>query len=239
MGVSELAATLKQPKNSVFRILTTLADYGYLDRDEEVKTYRVNRKLLTLGHTAMESGSLIELSLEPMRRLRDLTGETVLIGTLSGGQGVVLEQVASRQAVKVHVEIGHRFPLHTAAPAKAMLAFLPAAQREALIQGMAFERFTPRTITTAPAYREELQRVRDAGYALDQGEEMTDLACAAAPLWNRAGEPLTALWVTGPRSRVTDELLPAVGAAVRAAAQEIMARIGARVPREYLATAKE
>lgn len=226
LGVSEISARLSLPKNSVFRILTTLADYGYLNREPEQKRYGLSRKLLALGYAAIDEMNLVEKSLGPMRSLRDATRESVLLGTLSGGSGVVLEQLPSPQPIKVTVEIGHRFPLHTAAPGKAMLAFLDVAQRDAIVDSMEFTRNTRHTITTKAAYLDELRRVREQGYAVDRGEEVEEIHCVSAPIFNRRSEPIAAIWATGPRTRLTKGRIAEVRAIVVEQADIISRRLG-------------
>jgi len=226
LGISEISARLSLPKNSVFRILTTLADYGYLNRDPAHKRYVLSRKLLALGYAAIDEANLIEKSLEPMRTLRDITQESVLIGTLSSHRGVVLEQLPSPQPIKVTVEIGHHFPLHTAAPGKAMLAYLEASQQESIVESMTFEKLTNRTIIKKPDYYKELAKVARQGFALDQGEEVDDIHCIAAPVFNRRGEPIASIWVTGPRTRLTKDRFPKVRTAVMDTARTISQRLG-------------
>ena len=67
---------------------------------------------------------MVEKAIDVMRELRDDVNETVLLGTLVGTRGVILEQVLSTHPLKVMVDPGHNFALHTAAPAKAMLAYM-------------------------------------------------------------------------------------------------------------------
>lgn len=110
------AGELKLPRNRVFRIVSTLNAHGYLMRDEADKTFRLSRKLLSLGYAAIDEPNLIEKSLDVMRQFRDEVARIVLLGALVDNQRVVLEQVPSTQPVKVLVRIGHHFPLHTAAP---------------------------------------------------------------------------------------------------------------------------
>ncbi len=104
------ARQLKLPRNSVFRIVSTLNAHGYLMRDEADKTFRLSRELLSPGYAAIDEHNLIEKSLDVMRQFRDEDDETVLIGTLVDNQGVVLEQVPSTQPMKILVRIGHHFP---------------------------------------------------------------------------------------------------------------------------------
>ena len=110
-------ASLGLPQASLFRMLTTLCDSGYAIR-EKSGLYRLNGKLLSIAYKAVENKSLTSVAEGAMRELRDMTGESVMLAVLHGNEGVVLHQVSSVHAVKVILEIGHHFPLHSAAPAK-------------------------------------------------------------------------------------------------------------------------
>ena len=226
MGISELSRELGMPKNSVFRILTTLYSSGYLQRDEEGRIYSLSRKILALGYEALDELSLVDKSLDVMRELRDETRETVLVGTLVGDHGVVLELVPSSQPIKFLVDVGARFPLHTAAPAKAMLAFLPKTDLEAHLQRIIFRKFTASTITSQAPFRRLLEEVRESGVAFDREEEMESLHCVAAPIFDHRGYPVAALWITGPSYRFREEDFPRLGRKVRQAAERISARFG-------------
>ncbi len=225
-GVSEIARSLDLPKNSVFRIVTTLHAHGYLYRDPADKTFRVARKLLVLAYSAIDENHLVEESLDVLRQLRDETGETALIGTLGEDRGLVLEQVASNQPVKFLVSIGHAFPLHTAAPGKAMVAFLPPDEREAMLEKIEFVRFTAQTITSKKRFRAELEEIREKGYAVDRGEELDTLHCVAAPVFNHRGRPLASIWITGPSDRLRLEHFERVGKSVAEKALVISKRFG-------------
>lgn len=216
----------KMPKNSVFRIVTTLSLRGYLERDEAAKTYRVSRKLLSLGHAALGAENLLHAAWPVLTSLRDATMETALIGTLAGKHGVVLDQVASAHPVKVVVEIGHSFPLHTAAPAKAMLAFLNNSDREKLIQQITFEKKTRHTLTSAKAYRSELENVKTQGFALDRGEESESFVCVAAPVFNHRGSPVAAIWISGPTERLSKSAFGKLGETVKRHALFLSLKMG-------------
>lgn len=224
---SEMAAILGIPTNSVFRISRTLEERGYLEREEPTKRFRLTQKLLRLS-CAPASGerSLTECSLETMRSLRDLALETVLLGTLSGAEGIVLEQVSGKHPFRFCVDIGVRFELHTAAPGKAMLAALPVAESEALLKRMPFTRFNPRTITCPESFREELLRTRALGYGVDEGEEREGAHCVGSAILNRQAYPVGAIWITGPSSRLPASSFALLGARVRDAARQISNKLG-------------
>jgi IclR family acetate operon transcriptional repressor len=226
LTLTELTAALKMPKNSVFRIAATLTLRGYAERDEDTKAYRASGKLLSLGHAAVGGQRLVQAASPVLFSLRNTSGETALLGTLTGNHGMVLDQVPSPLPVKVVVEIGHAFPLHTAAPAKAMLAHLETAQQKALIQQIKFTKHTKRTITSAKAYLRELEEVKAQGYALDRGEESETFACVAAPVFDHRGHPVAALWISGPSDRIKPSAFGKIGEMVKRHAAQLSRALG-------------
>ncbi len=225
-NISDIASQLQIPKNSVFRIVTTLHAHGYLQRDEKTKCFRLTGKLLSLGYAATGADSLVEKAMDILRRLRDDAGETALLGAMVGGEGIVLEQIPTKQAVKVLVEIGHRFPLHTAAPAKAILAFLPESEREEILGRIRYRRFTDRTVTGKRGIRTALAKIREKGYAVDYGEEIEGINCIGAPVFDHRGYPAAALWVTGPDPRMPVDDFDRIGEIVIREAKELSQRLG-------------
>ena len=138
-----------------------------------------------------------------MRDLRDEAKETVLIGTIIGAQeGVVLEQVLGSHEIKFAIDVGHRYYLHTAAPGKAMLAFLPQEGQQRAVEALAFQRFNRKTITNRKAMFKVLQKARQDGYAVDTAERIEGLHGVACPILNYLGYPVAAVWITGPAHRM-------------------------------------
>lgn len=226
LGVSDLADQLDVPKNSVFRIVSTLLAGGYLKRDDASKQYVLGSKLLSLGYAAVHEGHLVEKSLEVMRQVRDETDETTVVGIFDGLEGIVLEQELSPQQVKVTLGVGTRFPLHTAAPGKAMLAALPEVERLEHLGRMEFPRFTDNTITSEEAMRAEVEEAARCGYAVDNGEHNVGIRCVGAAVLNQRKAVVGAIWITGPSFRIPIEEFRHYGEIVRAGAIRISRRFG-------------
>lgn len=224
-GITDIAAALKMPKNSVFRILTTLHARGYVTRDP-AKQYTLTGRLLSLGYAAVSGGHLVEKSIDVMRQVRDKVDETVFIGVIEGCEGVVLEQVECHQQVKVVVGIGTRFPLHTAAPAKAMLAHMPEPERADLLEKLQLRKFTANTLTTLAALRAELDQAVTRGYAVDNCEHNEGIRCVGAAILNQSERPVGAIWVVGPSFRLQTSDFQRIGRIVRDGALTISRRFG-------------
>jgi DNA-binding IclR family transcriptional regulator len=223
-SITEIATQLRLPKNSVFRIVRTLAASGYLD--EHGKSWRLSPKILSLGYTAVQSANLIGACMNEMRALRDEINETIFVGALSEGKVVILEELPSFQLVKFTVEIGHRVPIHASAPGKAILAHLPPAEQKDLLAHIAFTRFNDRTIPVMKAMQEEIEKVRRLGYALDLGEEVSEIWCAASPVLDYRAYPIASIWLSGPEFRVAKMDLDRVGAVVREHALRVSHQFG-------------
>jgi DNA-binding IclR family transcriptional regulator len=226
MRMREISETLSLPANSVFRITGLLEERGYLLRDGEDMRYRLSRKLLSLGYAAIGEDKLIEHALDVMQSLRDETQETVLIGIRLELEGIVLEQIAASQPVKFLVDPGTRFPLHTSAPGKAILASLPAGERDLLLGKMAFKRYTPQTIRTRAQLETVIEDARRKGYGIDRSEEIEGLHCVGSAILNHRGYPIAAIWVTGPSFRFPESAFERIGKKVALAAGQISRRFG-------------
>ncbi len=218
-NISEMGS-LKLPAATLYRLLNTLEEMGYLVKNESDQ-YRLSRKLLSLGYKAADENSLVSAANREMRILRDRSGESVLLAVLYGKEGIVLDEVLSHQAVKVSVKIGHHFPLHSAAPAKAILAFLRPEEQEEYLSGIQYTAFTPATHKNKTSLKKELEQIRREGFAFDRGEELEELRCIAAPVFDHRGIPAGAVSIGGPRSRLTEANMKRCAGMVKESAQKI------------------
>jgi len=223
-SVTEIAKRLGLPKNSVFRIVRTLAANGFLLEHEKI--YRFSPKILSLGYAGIQRTNLIEASLKEMYALRDEVNETIFVGTLAQNQVVILEQLPSFQLVKFTIEIGHRVPIHASAPGKAILAFLPQGEQQDLLEHIAFTRFTDRTIPGMKTMLQEIEKIHAKGYALDLGEEAADIFCVASPVFDYREYPIASIWASGPDFRLSKMDLDHVGGIVREHALRVSHEFG-------------
>ncbi len=226
LKLAEITQRLGYPKNSVFRVTTTLCDRGYLTRDEATKCFRLSRKLLAMGHQVLSERPIVPAAIDVMYECRDALKETVLLGTIVEDGCIVLEQVLGTHPFKFSIDMGARINLHASAPGKAMLAYLPEAEREGLVSRLKLTRFNERTITSKKALATELQYVRECGFALDRGEELHGIVCVAGPVLNQHGYPVASMWITGPADRVPEDLFAQTGTQIRRYADTISARLG-------------
>jgi DNA-binding IclR family transcriptional regulator len=224
--LTEIVAALKIPKNSVFRITSTLLENGYVTRNENTMQFRLTKKFLVFGLAAVSDENLIENAMESLRNLRDATDCTAYLGAVYGAEGVILEQAPGGHPFKVSVDLGTRFLLHSGAPGKAMLAFLPEQEREDLMRQMKFTRFNERTITDRDKFRAELEKIRQCGYAVDRAEEFAGIHCVGAPVLDRSGRMVASIWISGQEVVLPESKFHKYGFIVKEHAMAISKRLG-------------
>jgi DNA-binding IclR family transcriptional regulator len=199
---ADIRASLGFSANLVFRLTKSLLAHGYLDRLPVGNQYVLSRKMLTLSQPRREERSLVQLALETMRWLRDVTGESAHIGVRSEFECIVLDRVIGPNPFKCYVEAGARGPLHTGAPGKVLLAWLPEVELSRVLSEMPLARLTARSITCPVKLQRHLRKVRRQGYALDLGEGIEGHHCIGAPVFDGEQRPIAAVWITAPAPRI-------------------------------------
>lgn len=226
MSLPEIARATGYSKSSIFRIICTLEDCGYVRKNNDERTIRMSRKLAALGYASFGESNIVEKSMDILRMMRDKIGETAMLGTLLEDACVLIEQAPGRFPFKFLGEVGMRIPFNASAPGKAMLAFLPKDELEKRLSKLKFVKHNENTICDMKSYRAELDKVRTCGYGLDKGEEINGVNCVGAPVFDAHGYPVASIWITGPSERIRTEELDEIGRIVRSYADMISARLG-------------
>jgi len=200
--------------NLVFRLTRALVAHGYVEIQEPGRRLVLTRKMLAMSQPKRDERSLVQFAYEPLRWLRDTTGESAHVGVRAGQTCLVLDRVIGSQPYKCYVEAGTMGPLHAAAPGKALLAWLPQQELDAFLADYPFRSLTSATITSRRGFAEHLRLVRSRGYAMDVGETMEGHHCLGAPIFDANEKVIASLWITAIAPRLTEadgaRLAPAV-----------------------------
>lgn len=226
LSLADLPAQTGIPRATVFRLLSTLEEAGFVVREDG--EYRLGLKCFVLGNVAAADIDLRNEAYPYLSALRDTTGETAQIAILNQWQVVYIERVPSRQAVGYMTSrAGTLLPAHCTGLGKALLAYLPEAEVSAWAATQTFPPLTPTTITALPRLLEELRAIRDRGYAVDEQEREVGVRCIAAPVRDHNGEVVAAISIAGPAARMPTTLVGSeMAGRVVAAAREISIRLG-------------
>lgn len=218
LGLREITQGTGIPKSTVFRILSTLLELGYVVRDVD-RNYRLSSALGRLVSNEASSEALRSLALPYMLDLRDKYGETVNLGILNLNKVTYLEVVPSEFALRLQESRGASVFAHASALGKAILSFSPQALVENMIRGRKLEIVTQNTISDPDEFAAEIKRVRALGYAFDRGEGSLLAICIGAPICDERGIAIAAMSISGPASRFSPRKdSPVVGSLLQATA---------------------
>lgn len=218
--LTEISATVKFPKATVFRMMRTLEMRTYVERSKGSK-YRLSSKFRIPANPDDFIKRSIEVSHPFMDHLVEEFQETVNLGILDGGEVVVVHAIESPQAVRMSSKVGNRRHAHSTGLGKVLLAWKDPKELERIVRIKGLPRFTPRTITTLEELTRELAKVRRKGYAEDREENELQGRCVAVPIRNRNGELLAALSVSGPATRMGARKIKAILAHLLPTVEEI------------------
>jgi DNA-binding IclR family transcriptional regulator len=224
-SLAELAAELGQTKPTVFRILHTIEEFGYLQKDPVTGRYSLAMRFHTLGSSAVRHEQLRWQALPPLQDLATETGETVHVGILYDGEAICVQAVDGSRLVRMHAFVGKRTPAHASALGKVLLAHVPDAELDAFVSH-GLPRFTPHTLTDPTLLREALHKVRTQGWALDDEEMEIGLRCLGAPITDHSGRPCACVAVSAPVARMDADRLATLTPLVKATAARISRMLG-------------
>lgn len=227
MGISDLARATGLSTSTTHRILASMQANG-LVRQTPQRRYALGPLLVQLARSGAFPTTLGDAARGPMHELRALVDETVgLHELLPGNRRAVVDQVESHHALRrTYTELGVPIPLVYGAPGKAMLAFLPAAEAEAVL-AEPIAPVTPATITDRAEVRAELARVREDGYALSFSERTPGIRTVAAPVFDHDSRVVGSISVSAPESRMPEERMREMGPQVRRCAASVSQALGA------------
>lgn len=201
LGVSKIARSLSLSKAVVHRILQSLMSRSLLQVVPGDSTYILGPAATSLSAKAWSQMDVRTIAAPILRRLREETRETTTLSVLVGHQRIYLDQFESPQEIKMVVEIGPRFPLHSGASSRSILAFLP----EPFIDEAVRHLLAADPEFAAAAYRDDLEKVHDKGFAVSLNERKTGAAAIAAPFFDAAGNVMGSISSCGPIFRYGEE----------------------------------
>lgn len=188
---------LSLPQSSTSALLTSLVANGLLRQNEN--KYYLGLNFYEFGNKAIAQFNIKDLALEPLSFLRDKTQLACHLGILDGSFAIYLAKVESPNAIQVKSWLGRKLSLHCSALGKVLLAWLPEQRVDDLFQDENLPIKTQNTITTKTAYKQELAKVRQQGWAFDDAEDFDEVTCLAAPVFDKHGNVIAAISTSGVR----------------------------------------
>jgi len=223
MGVTEIAAKLALPVPTIHRGLATLVSLGYVKRGETHR-YVLGSSLLYLGDAA--SRGIASWARPKLIALANECGETVNLAALEGDEIVYIAQAPSKHSMRMFTEMGRRVMPHACGVGKAILANISHDEAHQIIEQTGMPYYTETTHVSWESLLEDMKRIRESGFAIDEGEKEIGVRCIAAPILGT--KPQSALSISGPEARVDDAFI--------ARYSPLLIKVAADLSREFART---
>jgi len=201
--LSELMQATELPKPTLHRTLALFEEAGFLAREPGGRAYIIGERLSRFGLDVLRNDRAATERRTVLRAVVSDIGESCNFAVMHRGALIYLDRVEADWPLRLQLPVGGvAIPPHCCASGKLLLAHRPAPERQRLLELMALQRFTERTITDRQVLASELDRIVTAGYAVDNEEYVVGVACVAVPVRNRHGEVIASLAVQGATARL-------------------------------------
>ena len=201
--VTELTEKLERSQSTVHNHLKTLNRLGYVDK--KGNTYYLGLKFLDLGDIARDRWNLYQAAKQELDELVSDIGEHGQVMVEEMDRGVYIYQAKTERAVQTDSHIGTPVDLHATAVGKAYLAHLSEERRSDLLDRLELSERTPSTYTDRDELKDELNTIREQGFAFNDEERFVGMRAVGAPVIGPEDKVLAALSVSGPVTRMSGE----------------------------------
>jgi len=224
LSLTELSSHMELHKSSVYRILSTLAAAGFVERDRVTNKYRLGLIFLELANYVLSRYDFRDQVKPYLEKLAEKTGEIIHLSILDEANIIYLDKKGRAQTLTVATKIGMRSPAYCSAMGKVLLAGLTRQELKKRLGQGSLKKMTVNTITEMDSLVEELEEVKRQGFAIDDEEAFPGIRCVAAPLKKTDGEVIAAISATVPKQRMGKERMGQMSQLVKETAQLISER---------------
>lgn len=227
-GVTELSNQLDIKPSSMHRFLSVLSKLGYVQKNDLTGKYFATLKIFQLGVSVRNKLSLISIARPYMEELGEILNETVNIAVFAQNNVVVIDRVQSPETLRTNIIVGQHLPAYCTAFGKVFLAAMPAKELNRYLKTTELKPLTRQTIVEPQALRDELTKIAEDGYAIDNRELDENIRCIASPIRDESGKVIAALSYSGPTTRVTMVRLKTFIKTIKEITAEISQKLGYR-----------
>ena len=207
LSLRDICQQVEMPKPTVFRILQSLLDIGYVEQDSDTQQYALTQKFLTFAKSSLGSQDVVEIAREYMITLNQKFGETVNLARYMGNEVVYLHIIEAKHQFRFVDNIGDIASFHSTSIAKAIVAFLQDNELDNLFTDYIFTKYTKYTIQCFSQLKIDLEEIRESGVAYDREEGHEGVMCIGVPIFNNKYKPVAALSISIPKIRTKKSLI--------------------------------
>jgi len=218
-SLKELSIASNLAVSTTSRLLNSLQQEGFVERDHVSKRYGLGRRLLRFAAGLRPRRDIVSVLHPCVEELSEITGEDSGLAELQGHHAVFIDRVDGKHPLRIIDVIGGPEPLYVGAFRKVLLSYQSPDWIDNYTKTVKFTKFTPNTITRPEDLLEEIKRIRRRGYATSFGERIADAAGIAAPIFDHVGQFRAVMQLAGPITRINKRTAKSFAAAVLGAAE--------------------
>lgn len=206
LTANTLCQRLSIDKSTMSRLITTLMNeefIEYVENSKEIVLSDLMRNIVNKDNRE----KLINRTHALLDEIFYLTQECAYIGIFDNNSVLYLNQVdKSNRVLKTRNSVGLHAPLHTNGFGKVLVAF-----KELDIESLELKKYTSNTITNAQKFQEEIDLIKQRGYAIGNEEHEFGLCSLAVPYFDKRGEFVGTVGISGLSVRLNEERLNELG----------------------------
>lgn len=192
----EIAEKTGLHSSTVYRYLNTFVQFDYIRRTPG-GLYKPGIKLLELGNHVLSSFDLREVAHPYLVELVNQVSQTVHLAVREGDEALYLDKVENPKTLQMRSRVGMRIPLYCTALGKVLLAYSDEGDINRYLKEVELKPQTYNTIISPLELKEELWKVKQQGYAVDNQENEQGIICVGAPIFDFTKRVVAALSVSG------------------------------------------
>jgi DNA-binding IclR family transcriptional regulator len=205
LSMAELARETGMTKPTAHRIITVLAELGFVERDQGKRGYVEGSRLIQFALDTLRATVPRNMRHTVLHALSEETGETCNFGILVGAEVIYLDRVEAKWPLGLRFEPGSQVPAHCSAIGKLLLSLEHGDRRNELLRAMPLTKYTERTITSVQAMLDDLERIQQNEIGIDNQESIKGMVCVAVPVRAADGGIVGGLAMSAPEARVSME----------------------------------
>ena len=223
--LNEIAAHLGVHRSTALRQLQTLEQDRFVMRRTDGR-FAVGTRLIAIAQQALESLDLRQIAAPHLRGLQGHVGHTIHLAQLMGDEIIYIDKVDGTASVRMYSRVGKPASLTASGVGKVILSQLDPGRREALLAGVQWTAHTQSTHTSPETLAADLDRIRQRGWGVDDGEFEEFVNCIAVPICNSTGDIVAGISITSIKAIASLKDLHAFMPALQQTAQAISRELG-------------
>lgn len=195
--VTEIAQELEVHKSTASRLLSALERQALVVRRQDDLAYELGQGILQLAGSVNSQNDLTksaQLLVETVAQHFKLTANVAVLDEIYAVN--IAQSAPTERFFTPRQYVGRRTPGHATSSGKVLLAGAADNVREQLVHEP-LERFTKWTITDRQRLFDELNTVKERGWAASNNEWDTDMTAVAVPLHSISNDVIAAVTITG------------------------------------------